>query len=204
MGASSRRQSAIRVNSDQETTDIREAVVLQRKTPNLLALLESHVEGTTPEVAVNPCPPTPLPPWVSPAEPLEKKRKRDKKAGNETSKEGEVQPSKDQEPPKGSKVAKGQQRRSFVEGSGLEVTPDCCPKVPTWNLPLELNGAPLSVDSSIRDFQQGKTSYVANSLDQALLLPQDMADLRGLKKYEVFLTLKRDLAMVGVQRLVPF
>jgi len=65
-------------------------VVLQRKTPNLLALLESHVEGTTPEVAVNPYPPTPLPSWVSPAEPLEKKRKRDKKAGNETFGEGEV------------------------------------------------------------------------------------------------------------------
>ena len=29
------------------------------------------------------------------------------------------------------------------------------------------------------------------------LLPQDMADLRSLKKHEVFLTLKRDLAMVS-------
>lgn len=39
---------------------------------------------------------------------------------------------------------------------------------------------------------------MANSLEQALLLSQDIADLRSLKKYEVFLTLKRDLAMVGV------
>ena len=39
---------------------------------------------------------------------------------------------------------------------------------------------------------------MANSLEQALLLPQDMADLRSLKKHEVFLTLKRDLAMVDV------
>ena len=39
---------------------------------------------------------------------------------------------------------------------------------------------------------------MANALEQSLLLPQDMADLRTLKKYEVFLILKRDLAMVRV------
>ena len=38
---------------------------------------------------------------------------------------------------------------------------------------------------------------MANALEQPLLLPQDMADLRTLKKHEVFLTLKRDLAMVN-------
>jgi len=70
--------------------------------------------------------------------------------------------------------------------------------VPIWNPTLELDGAPLPVDSFIRDFEKGKAGYVANSLEQALQLSQDMADLRSLKKYEVFLTLKRDLAMVGV------
>ena len=83
-------------------TDIPEAMVLQRKNTSLLALLESHVGATTPEVAVNPCTPTFLPSWVSPVEPLEKKRKTNKKAGKETSKEGKIQPSK------GAKVAKGQ------------------------------------------------------------------------------------------------
>ena len=38
---------------------------------------------------------------------------------------------------------------------------------------------------------------MANALEQPLLLPQDMADLRTLKKHKVFLTLKRDLAMVN-------
>ena len=37
---------------------------------------------------------------------------------------------------------------------------------------------------------------MANALEQPLLLPDDMADLRSMKKYEVFLTLKRDLALV--------
>lgn len=43
------------------------------------------------------------------------------------------------------------------------------------------------MDLSIRDFQQGKAGYVANALEQSLLLPLDMDNLR---------TLKRDLAMV--------
>lgn len=39
---------------------------------------------------------------------------------------------------------------------------------------------------------------MANTLEQPILLHQDMADLRTLKKHEVFLTLKRDLAMVSL------
>lgn len=38
---------------------------------------------------------------------------------------------------------------------------------------------------------------MADALEQPLLLSQDMADLRSLKKHEVFQTLKRDLAMVS-------
>ena len=37
---------------------------------------------------------------------------------------------------------------------------------------------------------------MANALEQPLLISQDMADLRSLKKHEVFLILKMDLAMV--------
>ena len=61
-----------------------------------------------------------------------------------------------------------------------------------------LDGAPLPADASIRNFQQGKASYMANAVEQALLLPEDMADLRSLKKHEVFLNLKRSLALVSL------
>lgn len=54
------------------------------------------------------------------------------------------------------------------------------PKILVWNPLLELDGAPLLLDSSIRDFQKGKVGYVADALEQPLLLPQDMADLRTL------------------------
>ena len=38
---------------------------------------------------------------------------------------------------------------------------------------------------------------MANAVEQALLLPKDMANLRSMRKHEVFLDLKRDLAMVS-------
>lgn len=59
-----------------------------------------------------------------------------------------------------------------------------------------LDGALFSSSSSIREFQQGRARYVVDSVKQALLLPQDMEELKNLKKHEVFLILKKDLAMV--------
>ena len=59
------------------------------------------------EVVVHPRPLTPFCSRTSPAEPLEKKRKREKK-GKEASEKGEIPPSKDLEPQKGAKAAKGQ------------------------------------------------------------------------------------------------
>ena len=112
------------------------------------------------------------------------------------SEEGKIAPSKDPEPQKGAKIAKGPQRRNMVEGSGTEIVSNYHARVLIWNPMIKLDGGPLPMDSSIRDFQQGKACYVANALEQPLLFPQDMADLRTLKKHEVFLTLKRDLAMV--------
>ena len=112
-------------------------------------------------------------------------------------KEGEVIPFKELEPQKGAKIANGAQRKSSGEGAITERVSNRRPRVPVWNPPLELDGAPLLLDSSIEDFQKEKASYMADTLEQPLLFPQDMADLRTLKKHEVFLILKRDLAMVS-------
>ena len=94
-------------------------------------------------------------------------------------------------------MAKVVQTRSLSESAIVEKGHDWHPKIQTWNPSLVLDRAPLPLDSFIRDFQKGKVGYVSNALEQPLLLPQDMADLRSLKKHEVFLTLKRDLAMVS-------
>ena len=38
---------------------------------------------------------------------------------------------------------------------------------------------------------------MVDAMEQALLLLEDMADLRPMRKHEVFLSLKRDLALVS-------
>ena len=45
---------------------------------------------------------------------------------------------------------------------------------------------------------------VANAMEQSLLLPKDMVDLRSIRKHEVFLGLKRDLAMVRIFLIFNF
>ena len=60
-----------------------------------------------------------------------------------------------------------------------------------------LDIAPLLADTSIRNFQQGRVGYVVDAVEQALLLPEDMDDLRSMRKHEVFLSLKRDLSLVS-------
>ena len=59
-----------------------------------------------------------------------------------------------------------------------------------------LNGEPLREDASIRSFNSGTGCCVASALEEALLLPNDMAELRNIRRNEVFLNLKRYLGMV--------
>ena len=59
-----------------------------------------------------------------------------------------------------------------------------------------LDGAPLLATASIRNFQGGTAGYVADAVEQALLLPKDMVELRSMRRHEVFLKFKRYLAMV--------
>ena len=43
---------------------------------------------------------------------------------------------------------------------------------------------------------------MANLVEQAFLLPRDMVELRNLKKHEMFLFLKSDLALVRVHTIL--
>ena len=66
-----------------------------------------------------------------------------------------------------------------------------------------LNGEPFLANASIRDFQGGVAGYVADVVEQALLLPEDMAELRDMRRHGVFLSLKRYLAMVCPPSFFP-
>ena len=56
--------------------------------------------------------------------------------------------------------------------------------------------------TSLRDFRGGEGAYVADALEKSLLLPADMAELGGLRRKKVFLSLKRYLGMVRLPTLV--
>ena len=61
-----------------------------------------------------------------------------------------------------------------------------------------LGSKSLMDDASIKDFNGGIGCHVASVLEETLLLPRDMVELRGFKMSEVFLHTKRLLGMVCI------
>ena len=70
-----------------------------------------------------------------------------------------------------------------------------------WSPKLELDGTPILWDTSLRNYDGGRAGYVAEALQQPLLLPHDMASFKRFTQQELFMSLKRDLAMVSVSFL---
>ena len=71
----------------------------------------------------------------------------------------------------------------------------CCPSR-IWSLKLEVDGVPISWDTSIRHYNGGHAGHVVEALEQPLLLLKDMEAYMRFSQQELFLSLKRDLAMV--------
>ena len=86
------------------------------------------------------------------------------------------------------------------QGQEKEVAPQSEPQA--WLLAPMFHGEPLMDNASLRDFQGGKGTYVANALERTLLLPTDMAELGNLRRQKVFLNIKRYLGMVRFLTLV--
>ena len=70
------------------------------------------------------------------------------------------------------------------------------PEPQAWLLALMYGGEPLQDDASIRDFNGGIGCHVASAIEEALLLPKDMAELKNMRKNELVLDNKRYLGMV--------
>ena len=102
---------------------------------------------------------------------------------------GKIHPSQEDEAQKAVKQAKVRQKCA-KKRSDPQVAPLA------WTPTLMLDRAPLPASASIRDFQRGMASYMADMMEQALLLLEDMAELSSMRKHKVFLSLKRYLAMV--------
>ena len=66
----------------------------------------------------------------------------------------------------------------------------------TWSPRLEVDGATIPYNVSVREYQRGPVGYITEALEQPMLLPRDMEAYRRFSQNELFLSLKRDLAMV--------
>ena len=86
------------------------------------------------------------------------------------------------------------------QGQDKEVTTQ--PKPQAWLPTPMLYEEPLMDSASLRDFKRGEGSYVADMLERSLLLPTDMVELGGLRRQEIFLSIKRYLGMVRLLTLV--
>ena len=71
----------------------------------------------------------------------------------------------------------------------------------TWLPQIELDGAPIPWDATLWKSQRGQASFLAEALQQPLLLPRDMEGLRKTRQPDLFMSLKRDMAMVRVHLL---
>ena len=71
----------------------------------------------------------------------------------------------------------------------------CTPRI--WSLKLELDGVPIAWDTSIKNYQGRQAGHITETLEQPFLLPRGMEAYRRFNQQELFLSLKRDLAMVS-------
>ena len=134
--------------------------------------------------------PPPLPPITDPAlQPLPNLRR---KRPTEELEEGEVGPEKAKHQKKG-KETKEKRTRSVDNRDEAAIRRE----QRTWSPRLELDGAPISWNATLWESQREQTSYLAEALQQPLLLPRDMEGLRATRQSDLFMSLKRDMAMVS-------
>ena len=146
-----------------------------------------NASGSRPLLTFPPPPPPPPTVGLLPMPNLKKKKKE-----KEIVKEGEVVLEKE---PKQQKIVKDKGWASSMESREAEHSADMSHL--TWNSRLELDGASVHWNSSIREFHRGHSYHVAEALKRQLLLSKDMDALKHMRQPELFLSLKRDLALVS-------
>ena len=97
-----------------------------------------------------------------------------------------------------------QQKISHAPNRGAERADSQFLESQAWLSAPMLGGEPLMDDASIRDFNGGIRCHVALALEQTLLLPKDMVELRDFRRSEIFLHTKRFLGMVCTYSLLLF
>ena len=168
--------------------------------PSLKELMKNRNKASSPKdknKSKPPINPPPPPPPQIPAD-LGLKPNPDlrKKRQIETVEERELGPSKGSKQPKQSQDHRNR-RSSPVDNREEPSAAQVRRPTRTWSPVLEVDGMPIAYDATLRHYHGGHAGLVAEALEQSLLLPQDMETYRTFNHPELFLSLKRDLAMVS-------
>ena len=166
---------------------------------SLRELMKGRNKAPTPQEAnkskppVNPPPPFPQLPadlGLKPNPELRRKRQ------HETPEEGEIGPSKGNKQQRVSQDHRSR-RSTSVKSREDPLATHVRRTSRTWSPKLELDGVPIAWDTSFRNYKGGQAGHIAKALEQPFLLPRDMEAYRRFNQQELFLSLKRDLAMVN-------
>ena len=118
-----------------------------------------------------------------------------KKRSADLPEEGEVVPRQGKQ----QKTTRGQKTKGAFSLEGREEDNRAEVRVQprTWSPRMELDGVAIPYTASIREYNRGRAGYIGEALEQLVLLPRDMEAYRRFSQAELFLSLKRDLAMVS-------
>ena len=114
----------------------------------------------------------------------------------EPTEEGKLGPSKGNKQARPTQECRGRRAHS-VESRKERPAAQVRQPPRTWSPVLEVDGAPISMDASLRHFRGGHAGRMADALLQPLLLPTDLAAYRSFDYPGLLLSIKRDLAMMS-------
>ena len=181
-----------------DTSDEKETMA-PKTSPSLKELMKNRNKASSPQdknksqLPANPPPPSPQIPadlGLKPNPDLRRKRSLD------TVEEGELGPSKGHKQARQIQDRRG--RRSNSVDNREEAPVAQARRSPrTWSPVLEVDGMPIAYNATLRHYRGGHADLMAEALQQPFLLPKDMAAYRSFNHPDLFLSLKRDLAMVS-------
>uniref|UniRef100_A0A7N2MTL5 Uncharacterized protein n=1 Tax=Quercus lobata TaxID=97700 RepID=A0A7N2MTL5_QUELO len=87
-------------------------------------------------------------------------------------------------------------RSTSMDSQEEQTLAEVCLQQRTWSPRLEVERVPIPWNATVQECQRGHSQYAAEALKQPLLLPKDMDSVRKLKQQDLFMSLKRDLALV--------
>ena len=168
--------------------------------PSLKELMKNRNKASSPKdknKSKPPANPPPPPPQIPTDLGLKPNLYLRKKRPIDTVEEGELGPSKGNKQAKQTQQDYRSRRSSSMDNREDALVAQVRRLARTWSPVLEVDGMSIAFDATLRHYRGGHAGLLTEALEQPLLLPQDMVAYRRFNHPDLFLSLKRDLAMVS-------